>query len=294
MTYNKNQLSATGILPQMKSGISNNILLEDLFEYKIYIEGNDRNTDIYREPFQFRVEFSENTNRRPNIAKSFKNVRSFSLDRIILPNSIAVNTELINVTKQIYPMGTCANFAEAPPCCLVSSGGSSETITANLAISDCLQLLTNQKYLLLKIDELSTNTIMGTNSNLDDNYIPIVYYQSSGSDSSVWIPIDERGILKYKHSQLKNIKSLTFSLLYPDGTPVQLVDQLNNKIVGKQYVIYSDVVNGALINYDYVAYTNAYKSTNNATNYTWSIMSMFISCTLYVIENEIDTNVKYQ
>jgi hypothetical protein len=295
MSLNRNQLSAIGIIPSMKSGISNNVLLEDMFEYKLQIDGNDRDTSLYRQPFQFRVELSEATNRRPSIGKSFKNVRAIRLDRITLPKSIAVNTQLINITNQIYPMGACANFAEAPPCCPSSSGGtSSETVTASLAITDCLQLLTNQPYLIVKVDEIATPTILGTNINLDNNCMRFMYDQDSGNDSATWIPYDNEGMIKYKHSQLRNFKSLTISILYPNGTPVTLVDQNNNPIVGINNTIYTDVVNGALIKYDYVAYTNAFKDLNNATDYTWNTMKLTFGCTLFVIENEMDTNINYQ
>lgn len=299
MSYNKNQLYSTGILPQMKSGISNNILNDEYFEYKLLIDGNDRNTDLYRQPFQFRVELSETTNRRPNINKSFKNVKAFRLDRVILPRVTSVNLDFIYTDNQIYPMGACADIAEAPPCCTPASNVSSETLETSLALTNCLQILANQRYLLLRIEELSTPTMLGTNTYLDNNIIPIVYYQDAGNDSCIWIPYDESGTLKYKSSQLQNFKSLTISLLYSDGSPVVLLDPRDNPIVGKQYTIYSDIVDGEVVNYDYVAYTNKYigkynqSISNNATTYTWGVMRMNVFCTLFVKENEIDTNTNY-
>jgi len=270
------------------------IQLEDLFEYKINISSNDRDTNSFPSPFEFVTELNAG-NRMPKIDREIKNVRAIGVDYVILPKSIAVNIECIDRSQQIYPMGSCAAFSEDPPATCPCAENVSEVVSSDACVPDltiykCLYLLQNRPYLLLKIKEIGSPMIAGTNALIDSDTIILIYDQDLGADNALWIPL-YTGI-KAQHSLLKNFKRLTLKLMYPDGTLITLIDQDGNPIIGT--TIHSRIdQNGVITKYDYNKFVNEFRYLNNAVKYTYGIMNVLFGFTFYILETEMDTLPKY-
>ena len=136
----------------LHNNIGHNVLDEHIVEYRVNIDSLDRDIRIYPNPFQFKVKFNppaggtvrhsnikqgKHTSRRerfigppqPHINKEFKNVKYIRLDNIILPQRVRIIEDDDDDGKFIL---------------------------------DPLSKLTNDRFVMLVVDEIKTSRIYCT------------------------------------------------------------------------------------------------------------------------------------
>lgn len=248
------------------NNVGPNMLSEHVIEYKIHVDSSDRNTDNYPSPFKMKVTFGlAKSTLEPLITRKFKNTKYVTLDSIILPRTIAIDTSKINTSPPVlYPTD------------------SSYPTTAPNAASSKLNLLSNHKYIVVRITELSSEKNLGTSNLLDKDTFAFIPDVLLGLDSMLWKPMHNNRVI-YQNSMLCNISSLTITILDEFGSQIKLVDETGRNIIGtsmtnsvSDYINY--VKNNSLI--DSIIYTN------NVTQVT-------LNFTFGVIENELNTLTNY-
>lgn len=246
-----------------------NILLEQTIEYNINIDSEDRSLVAFPNPFNFTVTFgghgkvtekkqfvkknydlsntineSKYYNKKieyeatpgPVIDRKFKNVKNLRIDYLILPKTNIINIDI--------------------------SGN-----TCNLSTLDSDKLTYKYKYLLLRINEIVSDKILGTNKKINGDVFILYPDKIMGNDHIMWLPTS--GVRNYKNSNLDNLNRLTFELLTPKGELLYLYDSSNNNII--------DI-------------NNVSSDISDCINSNFQIS---YSIVLGIIENEINTNINY-
>jgi hypothetical protein len=209
----------------LHNNLKTNLLNEFPKEYYIYIESRDRNTNYYPSPFQFNVHFGESSGKKvikkvikrntdnqqyedyvteyygdykgPVIPRRFRNVKFVRLEYVILPKTLA----LVQDPSGVYSFSTSSDH-----------------------------LLINNKYLVVKIKELSSGNILSTNNQVSDDCF-IIYPDKTLGNNNVWIT--NYGLRTWNNSALGSVEKFSISisdcygeLLYlyneSSGTPVDL------------------------------------------------------------------------
>lgn len=236
------------------NNIADNIFLERITEYQINIDSNDRKISQYPSPFKFAVTFggsggqtisNKNYNKNdgeyfegtpgPIIDRGFKNVKYVKLDYIMLPRF----------------------------CKLAHNNGKYEIENAEE------NYFSNHGYLILKINELSSGRILGTNSLISGDSFIIYPDKIMGTDFVMWST--SNGSRIYNNSTLGNIDKLTITIMTPSGQQLFFSDSIGNNI----------------------RYDNVYKNCSR-TSPIFSKLKCYISLLIGVVENEINTNTKYE
>jgi hypothetical protein len=240
--------------------IHNNMadLLKDqkVVEYKIHIDSKDRDTSVNKSPFNFKVTFGENKSFKIN--RKFFNVKYVNVDCIILPKHVSIDVSRIT-SDLIYP--TSSNIAAD----IVDSSNPLTKLTAN-------------KYIILKIEELGSQRIMGTSTLLDNNTFILCHERCMGLDCDVWRPI--HGTIVFPSTQPLTISQLTIKLYDFMGNEIKLVDQNGNDIIKNN-------ITGAGKNYINYVKDNY---LNDSVVYTDNIEQMTVMMTFGVVENEMAIN----
>jgi hypothetical protein len=244
------------------NNLGDKLLAEHVSEYKIHIASSDRNTDSHRSPFAMKVYFGSGL-KDPSISRKFKNIKYISIDSIVLPRTIAIDVSNVNINGNIYPCESAYS-----------------SIARNSVSS--LTTLKNHKFIVVKINELSSNKNLGTSNLLDSDTFAFVPDYCMGSDNVMWKPMhNNRNI--YPNSILHNISSLTITVYDEYGNVLSLVDHNGNKIIGKN-------ISG--INFDYIDYVSN-ESDNTSVAYTDNVTQVIYNFTFGVIENELNTQTNY-
>ncbi len=246
-----------------------NLLSEHVMEYKIHIDSSDRNTDNFPSPFKMKVTFGlAKSYQEPLIAKKFKNIKYITLDSIILPRTVAIDTSKINDDPVIlYP--TDSTYPTTAP--VVATGASGKS-----------NVLTNHKFIVVRIEELCSDKNVGTSNLLDRDTFAFIPDTSLGLDSVLWKPMHNNRVI-YRNAQLFNISSLTITILDENGNQIVLVDENGNKIIGTNMVD-SDS--------DYIKYISDNISEESVA-YTNTVTQVILNFTFGVIENELNTLTNY-
>jgi hypothetical protein len=244
----------------LHNNVNESTMIEQIIEYTINIDSQDRSLIAYPNQFNFSVTFGghgnvtekkiyvkKNMNQKyivnesskesktiqyeatpgPVINRKFKNIKFLRIDYIILPKTniiIGENNEMC------------------------------------LSKVDSDKLTFKYKYLLLRINEIKSDKILGTNRNLENDIFILYPDKIMGDNHIMWLPTI--GIKTYKNSILENINKLTFEILTPKGETLFITD-----------------VNGKSI--------NDLECVNE-------IAQVNIALILGVIENELNTNTKFE
>lgn len=220
----------------LHNNVNENLLLEQIIEYNLNIDSKDRSLVAYPNPFDFTVTFgghgsvvenktvlkktplslgavneSKYESKKivyegtpgPVINKRFKNVKYLRLDYVILPKT--------NIIKK--------NDGS-----LVSS----EYLDDCISEDDKDKLTYKYKYLILRINEIRSDKILGTNKNLENDIFILYPDKLMGKNHIMWLPTS--GSRNYKNSDLENITRLTFEILTPKGDVLCIFDENGNKI----------------------------------------------------------------
>ena len=133
---------------------------------------------------------------------------------------------------------------------------------------DIDKLTQKYKYLILKINEIKTDNILGTNKNLESDIFILYPDKLMGKNHIMWLPTS--GYRNYKNSNLENISRLTFEILTPKGEVLLMYDENGN-------IINPTTVTDELIKQSIEEY-----------------MQVTLSLVLKVVENELNTNTKFE
>ncbi|ARF09255.1 hypothetical protein Catovirus_2_204 [Catovirus CTV1] len=248
------------------NNVADNMLLERVTEYQINIDSNDRKISVYPNPFKFTVIFggigpqqlnSRNGNKKyddednsyfegspaPVIDRKFKNVKYVKIDFIMLPKTV-----------MLFEQNNKYDFEHSDRCTHLTSYG----------------------YLILKINELSSGRILGTNTLLTDNSFVLYPDKSMGPDYVMWVT--SNGSRIYNNSNLGNLDKLTFSILTPSGKQLHFIDSKQKEIDFS--VLYKQSKRG--------------EENSICLKKVLEKLKCYISVIVGVVENEINTNTKYE
>lgn len=179
----------------------------------------------------------------PTIQREFKNVKYVKLDYLILPKTFT----LIPTSSGEYELSTDPN-----------------------------DMITRYKYLIVKINEISSQHIMSTNRSIGNDCF-IVYPDKllGGDNNSIWI--SSNGSRIFTNGLLGNIKKLTITIMDPNGNVLTVVDGTTGKEVDLK-VIDSDC--------------------DDSQTYSLKCLHQYlqinISMLFGVVENEINTVTKFE
>lgn len=245
------------------NNVNDNVLLENITEYQINIDSNDRKISVYPNPFKFTVnfggvgsqviesKFNSGSNEKtyfegtpsPLINRSFKNVKYIKLDYLILPKIITLHN--------------CNNNYEF-----------------DYNQKNVLHL-SSYGYLIIKIKELSSGRIMGTNTNISNNSFIIYPDKCLGHNFIMWTT--SNGSRIFNNSSLGNLERLTFSFHSPDGKQLSFMDsngkEIDFRIMDKPRK--DDILISSLKKIEHE-------------------LKCYISVLVGVVENEINTNTKFE
>lgn len=236
----------------MHNNIGDTIMTEKITEYNIHIDSSSRDMDYYTNPFSFTVAFGSEPH--PRIDRKFMNVKYIKIHGVILPK-----TNVIEI------------------------GGTVENPTYEL--SDSLNYLTNNKFLVLKIKELKNNKIFSTNQFIGDDSIILYYDTDKGLYNTMWYPsVDSR---VFPNSLLRNLNKLTIQITDDDGDQLNIFDQ-NGKVINIKSIInkMTDEINKE----ERDPTDNSYLSILKINK----VINMSLEITLGVVESELNTNVKFE
>lgn len=202
------------------NNLADNLLTEQVVDYYINIDSLDRKILAYPSPFNFVVSFGgvgQSVERdkkgndivfeatpAPIIDRSFRNVKFIKLDYVILPRTLTVKFN--NTTSNSTSGNNCV--------CLLSN--------------DEENALTKYKFIMLRIKEIASDRILGTNSNISADTFILYPDKIMGRDHIMWLSTWSNRI--YKTSLLANIDRLTIELLDPEGNILQVYDTDGNII----------------------------------------------------------------
>ena len=274
----------------LHNNVNENLLLEQIIEYNLNIDSEDRSLVAYPNPFNFTVTFgghgnvsetkvflkknstnlsAMNENKYENkkivyegtpgpiINKKFKNVKYLKLDYVILPKTnIIKSTTSDNINNDNINNDNESDLCDCP--CPNDS----------ISIDDQDKLTQKYKYLILRINEIKTDNILGTNKNLENNIFILYPDKLMGKNHIMWLPTS--GYRNYKNSNLENITRLTFEILTPKGEVLFIYDENKN------------IINPA---------TETNELIKESINEN---MQISISIVLKVVENELNTNTKFE
>lgn len=179
----------------LHNNLGENLMNQDVEEYSIYIDSNDRDINIYPNPFSFSVRFGDNHKKNekgPHIDIDFKNVKYIRLDSIILPRFIYNDSYTLNDEK-----------------------------------------LTDWRYVSMNIDELNTGdskiySTSNSNPNKNSSRAFSYIYPDKWINRGHYLGYVNGGSRIYKYSNLGNIKKLTFTFSDDNGNEIKPNINLNS------------------------------------------------------------------
>ena len=279
-----NQVDYTNRHTTLHDNLGSKILSENVVEHHVIINSIDRdlNTDSNKlrniNPFSFETTFGNNV-RIPNISRHFKNIKYITLNSVLTPRTIEIDTTNAypnTVVTMPYP----ANYLHIAP--------TNSTIVSPTAVASSTPYhdLENQSYLTLKIKELASNQIHNT-SNFFGNDTFMLYPDLKLKESILWRP--RISSIVYPTSDLANITKFTLKLFDDTNNQMFLYDNTGKNILTNNL---GSVVQ---MNFnDFVISTNNMHITGfNYVDYTNTRMQVIYDFTFGVIENSLNTNVSY-
>lgn len=244
--------------------LGDKIMAEYINEYKLHISSEDRDESAFPSPFKIRVSLG-NDNQTLSLPKKFKNIKYVSIDWIILPRVLTVDTTHVNDSPPLlFPTDSCYSRSPAP-----------------VDTPNPMDILINHKYIILKIDELSTDKNMGTSNLIDKNTFILYDDGKMGMDSVMWK--STHNTVYFPNSDLGTLSTLTFSLYDETGKCLTIKDENDN-----------DIIKGSIsgTNKNFNAFVKENESQQSVA-YTNNIFQTTYSLTVGVLENELNTLANY-
>lgn len=179
---------------------------EFLVEYQILINSVDRNLYTYKDPFNFSTTFGNTqsstsngitTLSGPSIDRKFTNIKYINFDYVFLPR-----TNYVTVTD-------------------------SNIETFNGSIVPCAyetDLHVRNKFLILKIEELSSTQKFSTSNIMASNTYMLIPEQPAGVDAWIWKVRSPSSSKIYHSTNLGNLSKLTTTIYDETGNIVTLIN----------------------------------------------------------------------
>jgi len=219
------------------NNIGESVYSDHITEYTIHIDSVDRDATMYVNQFKFNVHFDDVT--KPNISRRFSNIKYIRLENVILPAIYKIDTLMSD------PSGTNVD----------ASG--------NVISSDPNYIMENQRYLLLKMRELSNDRVYSTGNIVKSDTIKIYFDVKLNNYYNSWTT--NQNSFVFTNGNLGNVKRLSFELYDSYGNIVLFQSNPNLNV-----------------------------PTSNLTNPYNKYNQMAITLIFGVVENEINTNPNFE
>jgi hypothetical protein len=185
----------------LHNNVGNSVLAENVIEYSIHMDSRDRDITLYPNQFKFSVHFND-YNMQPSIDKKFKNIKYIRLENIILPHVYYVDVSNIS-TNTTYTDASGNRFSDSDD-----------------------YVMTNNKFLLLKIKELANDRVLSTNNIIRNDTIKLYYDVILNKFYDSWTT--NQNTFVYTNGNLNNITKLTFELFDPEGNQLFFIGDILN------------------------------------------------------------------
>lgn len=260
--------------PNQKQTLHNNlddkILAERVTDYRIQISSADRDTQTSPNLFNMKASFGNNAV-LPNIKRKFKNIKYVSLNSVMTPRTIAIDTSnmtglIPDTGYNIYPTASpLYTPAPEPP----------STMFYNLEY---------RPFLILRSKELETQNDIGTNPLIDKDTFILIPDQRL-KDMILWKP--RRTTIVYPTSLLNTLSLLSLVLMDERGQSLSIYNHTGDEIITGTMVTIDSIP------YTYNDYIDAYKTVNDTVSYTDAVTQVIYDFTFGIQENELNTLVSY-
>ncbi len=202
----------------LHNNLADNLLSENINEYNIYIDSNDRNKDVFYSPFEFKVNFGTNVE-IPKIDQEFNNVKYVNLNYLILPPTNIIYSGTSGFTNQGRTL--LNNYLVS-----ITDNGTIPIVTTASGVAwPVLQTnsFTKNRYIIVKIKELDNcrtkSTSCYSTTGIDKNSF-VLFYEDDVKNGdniigTIWKPKFGGGSKVFLSSELKTSAqvSQTFSPL---------------------------------------------------------------------------------
>jgi hypothetical protein len=213
-------------------------LTDIVTEYTIHVDSKNRDIEIYPNPYTFNISlggtpsYSSNKIKNkdgsyssgiisgvpsPRIDLNFKNIKYFKLKYVMLPRNIIYEIDNTNLTP-----------------------GNNYIVARTKST-----ILSNYRYLYVKIKELSNDKLYSTDDKKNDCFI--IYRDSNYNDSISDMWFATQPIKYYYDNTLKNLSKLTLQILTPSNEELRIK---YNDNTGQYFLNYNEL-NNQTVNSDF-------------------------------------------
>lgn len=232
MNFNKNFIPNKPLIEKqdimnkrdtIHDNIGSVVLNEEVVEYQLYIDSRDRDMDVYTNAYKFNVAFGgigastetkvvRSKNAKGEVVENIERMYFKGTPKPIIPRDLS-NIKYFKISKVILPRTLT----------LISDPSFGYSLS-----SDSQFNLTENRFIILKIKELSSSKIMSTN-NIIGNDSVILYREKILSEfNSMWLPFNE--VVLYRNSELQNLSKLSIELYNDKGELLVLKDENDNQL----------------------------------------------------------------
>lgn len=262
----------------LHNNVGENLLSEFVTEYNIHIDSADRKISVYPNPYHFIVHFGSEGNQFVYNSK-FEKQKSGTAKGAEIPT--ASHQYYYAYPQPIIPIAPFKNVKYVRLDNLILPKTLNLEVKDNQYIfaTDPKKFLNHNRYLIVKINELTSNHLLSTNNIVKDCSFIIYRDKTLGegcfSDFSTWITSFGQRI--FTNANLGNLSRMTITILNSQGEELHVYDTTNKKIIDMR-VLDDKNKNDPL--------TESLRELADRLNFTMSV-------TMGVIENEINTNIGF-
>ena len=189
------------------NNIGKNILSEQEINNVVFIDTDFRNTQYYPHPFKFDVKFNGIMGKTETIKTIVDGIEYSYVDYVDGDVQIVIPKDFKNVIKvKINAIVLPINIDYIEKC------------DGSYVISD--RKLNCEKYIIVKIKELTTLRKWSNNPLIDNNSIIMVQDTTWGECNEYWTPVYEEAVSF--ESKLENVTRLSFEIYKSNGTPINI------------------------------------------------------------------------
>ena len=162
------------------NNIKDNVLCENLEQYTLFIDGNDKDPEIFKNSFEFKVELGGRSDRHyVTLGHPLKNIKYIKLKNVIIPKYDTIKIDATG--NKIFEYDTTS-------------------------------IITDKfRFIVLQIEEITDINAFTSGTIYNNNSFILRYDKNMGINHHSIIPI-ERDIIHYKDSSLSNLSRMTIKL----------------------------------------------------------------------------------
>ena len=276
--FNGAYRNPTNLVPQLNTqnngnlvhnNIKDNVLCENLEQYTLFIDGNDKDSSIFKNSFEFKVELGGRSDRHyVTLGHPLKNIKYIKLKNVIIPKYDTIKIDATG--NKIFEYDTTTSI-----------------------ITDKF------RFLVLEIEEINDINTFTSGTIYNNNSFILRYDKNMGTNHHLVIPI-ERDIIHYKDSSLSNLSRMTIKLCDDLGnilnTSLTHENPPGDDYSTNNFDIYNIITELKNLNGAPNKFTNDANDNNNILE---SLENLFqrhqiqILFEIGVMENEMGTNINY-